>query len=406
MFAATLGRAAIFVRQLVPQSIEFDSWNEAPQTWTMTAQPRPFTIDIPQTQLDDLKARLSLARFPERETVEDWDQGIPLAYVQELTEYWREAYDWRRCEAQLNAHPHFLIEIDGLDIHFMHIRSTNPDARPIIMTHGWPGSVLEFMNVIAPLSEDYHLVIPSLPGYGFSGKPDKPFWDIPQIARAWDQLMRALGYDRYFAQGGDWGAAVTDAIGQQNLGACAGIHMNMVIARPDPATMDDLTPREKAALARMSWYQTKDNGYSTQHATRPQTIGYGLADSPVGQMAWIMEKFHGWSDCEGSPENVFSRDHMLDNVMLYWLNNTGASSAQLYWHSFRDQLRTDITIPVGGTVAPMEIFGPSRRWAEQRMKNIVYWNEPERGGHFLAMERPATFVNEVRACFALMSLSA
>jgi epoxide hydrolase len=365
---------------------------------------RPFTIDIPQSRLDDLKARLALSRFPEKETVDDWDQGIPLAYVQDLTAYWRDHYDWRRCEAALNAYPHFLMEIDGLDIHFMHIRSTNPAARPIIMTHGWPGSILELINVIAPLSEDYHLVIPSLPGYGFSGKPSKAGWSVPQTAKAWDQLMRALGYDRYFAQGGDWGSAVTDAIGQQNLGGCAGLHVNMVIARPDSATMNDLTDREKAALARLSWYQTKDNGYSTQHATRPQTIGYGLADSPVGQMAWILEKFHGWSDCDGDPESVFSRDHMLDNVMVYWLNNAAASSARLYWESFRDQLRADILIPVGGTVAPMEIFAPSRRWAEKRMKNIVYWGEPSRGGHFLAMERPDIFVAEVRACFAEMTL--
>jgi epoxide hydrolase len=372
--------------------------------------PRPFTIEIPQAQLDDLKARLALARFPEKETVEDWDQGIPLGYVEELTAYWRDSYDWRRCEAALNAYPHFLIEIDGLDIHFMHMRSANPNARPIIMTHGWPGSVLEFTSVIAPLLEDYHLVIPSLPGYGFSGKPTKPGWDIPQIARTWDTLMKALGYDRYFAQGGDWGAVVTDKIGQQNLGGCAGIHLNMVIARPDPATMDDLSVREKAALARMQWYQTKDNGYSTQHATRPQTIGYGLADSPVGQMAWIIEKFHGWSDCADAaglshPENVFTRDHMLDNVMLYWLNNAGASSARLYWQSFRSNDASDVILPVGGTVAPFEIFGPSRRWAAQRFKNIVYWNEPERGGHFLAMERPETFVTEVRAAFGAMTLA-
>jgi epoxide hydrolase len=370
----------------------------------MTGTPRPFKIDIPQSQLDDLKARLVLTRFPEKEIVDDWDQGIPLAYVKDLTAYWRDHYDWRRCEAALNAYPHFLMEIDGLDIHFMHIRSENPDARPIIMTHGWPGSVLEFMHVITPLSKDYHLVIPSLPGYGFSGKPTKPGWDIPQIAKSWDALMKALDYDRYFAQGGDWGAVVTDTIGQQNLGGCAGIHLNMVVARPDPATMDDLSAREQAALARMHWYQTKDNGYSTQHATRPQTLGYGLADSPVGQMAWIMEKFHGWSDCDGDPETVFSRDHMLDNVMLYWLNNTGASSARLYWHSFRNTQSNEIVIPVGCTVAPFEIFGTSRRWAAQRMKTIVYWNEPTRGGHFLAMERPETFVDDVRACFAAMTL--
>jgi epoxide hydrolase len=375
----------------------------------MTAQPRPFKIDIPQSALDDLRARLALARFPEKESVEDWDQGIPLAYVEDLTAYWRDHYDWRRCEAALNAYPHFLMEIDGLDIHYSHVRSANPQARPLIMTHGWPGSVLEFQNVIAALSTDYHLVIPSLPGYGFSGKPTKPGWDIGQIAKSWDTLMRALGYDRYFAQGGDWGAAVTDMIGQQNLGACAGIHLNMVVARPDPSTMESLTDREKAAIARLKWYGDKDNGYSTIHATRPQTIGYGLADSPVGQMAWIMEKFHGWSDCADDagvrhPENVFSRDHMLDNVMLYWLTNSGASSARLYWHSFRSLMGDAVTIPMGGTVAPLEIFGPSQRWAALRFKNIVYWNEPTRGGHFLAMERPDTFIAEVRACFAAMTL--
>ncbi len=370
---------------------------------------RPFTIAVPQADLDDLQARLALTRWPEKETVDDWDQGIPLSYVQELVTSWRTSYDWRRCEARLNALPNFLAEIDGLDIHFIHVRSDNPAARPIIMTHGWPGSVLEFMDVIEPLSRDYHLVIPSLPGYGFSGKPTTPGWDVAQTARAWDQLMRGLGYDRYFAQGGDWGAVVTDNIGQQNLGACAGIHLNMVVARPDPATMGELTAREQAALARMNWYRTKDHGYSSIQSTRPQTIGYALADSPVGQLAWIIEKFHGWSDCADAsgvshPENVFSRDHLLDSVMLYWLTNSAASSARLYWHSFNSQSAADITIPVGGTVAPFEIFGTSRRWAAQRMKTIVYWSEPERGGHFLAMERPETFVTEVRAAFAAMTL--
>lgn len=366
--------------------------------------PRPFTVEIEQGRLDDLQQRLALTRFPERETVEDWDQGIPLGYVRELVGHWRERYDWRRCEAWLNSRPNFLVEIDGLDIHFLHTRSENPQARPLIMTHGWPGSVLEFRDVIEPLSRDFHLVVPSLPGYGFSGKPTAPGWNIPRIATAWNALMPALGYDRYFAQGGDWGAAVTDAIGQQNLGACAGIHLNMVIARPDPARMDDLTDREKAALARFKWYQDKDNGYSTQQATRPQTLGYGLADSPVGQLAWIVEKFHGWSDCESHPEKVFDRDHLIDNVMLYWLNNAGASSARLYWESFRKMLGEPVTIPMGGTVAPCEIFAPSRRWAEAKYSNIVHWSEPERGGHFLAMERPELFIDEVRACFSKMEL--
>lgn len=370
----------------------------------MIGSPRPFTIDIPQAQLDDLKARLALSRFPEKETVGDWDQGIPLDYVRELTDYWRDHYDWRRCEAALNALPNYLVEIDGLDIHFIHVRSKNPDARPILITHGWPGSVLEFIDVIAPLSEDYHLVIPSLPGYAFSGKPTAPGWDIPHIARAWDELMKTLGYDRYFAQGGDWGSAVTCAIGEQDLGGVAGIHVNMLVGRPDPAKMTDLTPLEKAAMARFQWYMEKDNGYSTQQRTRPQTLGYGLADSPVGQMAWIVEKFHGWADCNGYPENVFSRDHLLNNVMLYWLTNSAASSARLYWESFGSFSFADINVPTGCSLFPMELMRLSRRWAEARYKNIVYWNELPKGGHFAAMEQPELFVAEVKACFGAMSL--
>ncbi|MBK6492104.1 MAG: epoxide hydrolase [Sphingomonadales bacterium] len=370
----------------------------------MTGTPRPFTIDIPQAQLDDLQTRLALTRYPEKEIVEDWDQGIPLAYVQDVAAYWANDYDWRRCETALNALPNFLIEIDGLDIHFIHVRSANPNARPLILTHGWPGSVLEFIDVIGPLSEDYHLVIPSLPGYAFSGKPTKPGWSVEQIGLAWNTLMLALGYDRYFAQGGDWGSAVTCAIGAQNLGACAGIHVNMVVGRPPEDMMTDLTDFEKAALARFQWYQDKDTGYSIQQATRPQTLGYGLADSPVGQMAWILEKFHGWSDCDGHPETVFSRDHLLDNVMLYWLNNAAASSARLYWHSFRSFSSGDISIPSGCSLFPQELMRLSRRWAETRYKQIVYWNELPKGGHFAAMEQPELFVQELRACFGGMTL--
>ena len=370
----------------------------------MTGSPRPFTIKIEQAQLDDLKARLALARFPEKEIVDDWDQGVPLAYVEELAKYWRTQYDWRRCEAALNALPNYLIEIDGLDIHFIHVRSDNPDARPIILTHGWPGSILEFMDVIGPLSEDYHLVIPSLPGYAFSGKPTTPGWDVAHIARAWDELMKALGYDRYFAQGGDWGSVVTCAIGEQALGGVAGIHLNMIPGRPDPAMLSDLTDLEKAIIARFQWYQEKDSGYSTQQRTRPQTLGYALADSPVGQMAWIVEKFHGWADCDGDPESIFSRDHLLDNAMLYWLTNSAASSARLYWHSFANFSLGEIHVPTGCSLFPKELMRLSRRWAEGRYKNIVYWNELDCGGHFAAMEQPELFVAELRACFGAMAL--
>ena len=379
----------------------------------IVGQPRSFTIDIPEVQIDDLKARLALTRWPEKETVGDWDQGVPLAYARELAAYWADGYDWRRCEARLNALPNFLVDIDGVDIHFIHVESANPAARPLLLTHGWPGSVLEFLDCIAPLARDYHFVIPALPGYGFSGKPTSAGWDVDKIAAAWDALMLALGYDRYFAQGGDWGSAVTTAIGAQNLGHCAGIHVNMVVAMPTPEMLADATPAEQASLARMQWYQTKDNGYSTQQATRPQTLGYGLTDSPVGQMAWIVEKFHGWTDCGhqpggqsvgGHPEQAVSRDHMLDTVMLYWLTASAASSARLYWHSFRNFSGGKVTIPAGCSIFPNEIFKASRRWAEQRYTNIVYWNEAAKGGHFAAFEQPALFVEEVRAAFGAMSL--
>jgi len=368
----------------------------------MTPQPRPFNVAIPQAQLDDLRARLVLSRFPEKETVDDWNQGVPLAYVRELAAHWQSSYDWRRCEARLNAWPNFLLEIEGLDIHFLHVRSTNPQARPLLLTHGWPGSILEFANVIAPLAEDFHLVIPSLPGYAFSGKPTQPGWSVERIALAWNTLMLTLGYERYFAQGGDWGAAVTCAIAAQNRGNCAGIHLNMVIGRPDPALLEELTAFEKSVIARFKWYQDEDSGYAVQQATRPQTLAYGLADSPVGQMAWIIEKFHGWSDCDGHPEAVFSRDELLDNVTLYWLTNSAASSARLYWHSLRKFGTEPIHVPTGCSLFPLELMRLSRRWAQQRYRNLVYWNELPRGGHFAALERPETFVHELKACFRAM----
>ena len=374
---------------------------------------RAFTIDVPQAALDDLKDRLTRTRWPERETVDDWDQGIPLSYAQELATYWRDDYDWRAIEARLNALPNHLATIDGLDIHFLHVRSTNPAARPLILTHGWPGSVLEFLDVIEPLSADYHLVIPSLPGYGFSGKPAEAKWSVEHIGAAWDALMQALGYDRYFAQGGDWGSAVTCAIGMNQGDHCAGIHVNMVVGAPPPDLMTDLSDSEKLYLARFGWYQSKDSGYSTQQATRPQTIGYALTDSPVGQMAWIVEKCQGWTDCGhepggqsigGHPENALSRDAMLDTVSLYWLTASAASSARLYWHSFRNFSAGEILVPTGCSLFPGEIMRLSRRWAERRYKNIVYWNELDRGGHFAAWEQPELFVGEVRAALAQMTL--
>ncbi len=377
----------------------------------MSITVEPFLPIFDQADIDDLKARLKLTRLPEAETVGDWDQGIPLEYVHDLLIYWQTGYDWNRCTDILTPYPQFRAEIDGLKIHFLHVKSPRADASPLIMTHGWPGSVLEFVDVIKPLTEPedpaqpaFHLVIPSLPGYAFSGKPVEAGWSADKTADAWDQLMRALGYDRYFAQGGDWGAAVTMAIGMQNKGACAGIHLNMPTARPPAEMLASPTAFEAESLARLDWYRAKDNGYAIIQATRPQTIGYGLTDSPVGQMAWIVEKFQGWSDCDGHPENVFSKDQLLDTVMLYWMTASAASSARLYWHSFLNQTMEAISVPTGCSIFPKELFRLSRRWAEARFTDIRYWNELDKGGHFAAMEQPVLFTQEIRRCFAGMTL--
>jgi epoxide hydrolase len=371
----------------------------------------PFRPRIEQAWIDDLKARLTLTRLPEAETVSNWEQGIPLAYVQELAGYWQNGYDWNRLQAECDRWPHFRAHIDGLPIHFIHVKSPRSDARPLIMTHGWPGSVLEFAEIIAPLVEPedpaqpaFHLVLPSLPGYAFSGKPAESGWSVEKTAEAWDMLMRAVGYDRYFAQGGDWGAAVTMAIGAQDKGGCAAIHVNMPVAQPPAEVLANPTPFEAESLARLGWYRAKDNGYAIIQATRPQTLGYALTDSPVGQMAWIVEKFQGWTDCAGHPENSFSKDQLLDNVMLYWLTASAASSARLYWQSFLHQGFEPIHIPAGCSLFPKELFRPSRRWAETRFRNISYWNELDKGGHFAAMEEPELFIAEIRRCFAAMAL--
>jgi len=372
----------------------------------------PFTVDIADAALDDLRQRLALTRFPEKETPSDWSQGVPLAYVQELKEYWQHAYDWRRAEQQINSFPGFKTRINDLGIHFLHVRSPNENALPLLMTHGWPGSIVEFLKVIGPLTDPvahggdandaFHVVCPALPGYGFSDKPQQPGWGIEKIADTWAELMRRLGYASYVAQGGDWGSAVTTAIGIRDPAHCRAIHVNMVSARPDPDTMDDLLEIEKRGLAGMKHYQDWDSGYSKQQSTRPQTLGYGLVDSPVGQMAWIMEKFWAWTDCDGHPENALSRDEMLDNIMLYWLTASGASSARLYWESFGSFSAGNVETPTGCSVFPKEIFVCSRRWAEGRYKNIIYWNELDKGGHFAAFEQPELFVNELRNCFRLL----
>ena len=372
---------------------------------------RPFSFEIPEGALHDLRRRLSDVRWPDHQTVDDWSQGAPLAYVQDICEYWRTDYDWRRCETRLQALPQFITEIDGLDIQFIHLRSKHEDALPLIITHGWPGSVIEFLDVLGPLTDPtahggsaadaFHVVCPTLPGFGFSGKPIKTGWGIERIGRAWGQLMARLGYTRYVAQGGDWGSAVTHAMALSETTHCAAMHTNMPLLAPSPASMENPTAQEKDALAGFQHYWDWDSGYSKEQSTRPQTVGYGLVDSPVAQCAWILEKFWCWTDCAGHPENALTRDQMLDNIMMYWLPGAGASSARLYWESFSVLLapKPPIQMPAGASIFPREIFRASKRWCEERYQNLIHYNVLEHGGHFAAFEQPAIFVDEVRNCF-------
>lgn len=373
----------------------------------MSEEIRPFSIDVPDEVLDDLRRRLHATRWPDAELVDDWSQGIRLAYVRELCRYWADEYDWRAREAALNRFDQFVTEIDGVDIHLVHQRSPNPDAIPLLITHGWPGSIVEFHKVIEPLTDPaahggdpadaFHVIAPSLPGYGFSGKPTETGWGIEKIADVWAELMTMLGYDRFVAQGGDWGSAVTHQVAARHPDRCIAAHMTLAMAaRPagEPTEPDELRALERAAE-----YQQVDAGYSKQQATRPQTLGYGLADSPSGQLAWIVEKFWKWTDCAGHPENVLTRDEMLDNVMLYWVTNSATSSARLYWESFGGRRSAEVTIPVGFSVYPKEIVPPVRSWVEQTFPDIRHWAEHEQGGHFAAFEVPDVFVDDLRTCF-------
>ena len=369
----------------------------------------PFRVDVPEAALADLRERLRRTRWPEPETVTDWSQGTPLAYARELCRYWLQEYEWPAAQARLNRFPQFLTRIDDLDVHFVHVRSPHPDATPLVMTHGWPGSVVEFRKVIEPLTDPvafggsaadaFHVVCPTLPGFGFSGKPARPGWGVERIADAWDQLMARLGYPRYGAQGGDWGSLVTAALGRRHPARVLGVHLNLVVAFPDPGTISDLTPREQQALAAGGRHRAQGAGYAAIQSTRPQSIGYGLVDSPAALCAWIVEKFQAWSDCDGDPGTVFSREELLDNIMLYWLGGAGASAARLYWESYARRSSDPVGVPAGCSIFPKEIYRPSRRWAEPLFTDLRYWNEPDRGGHFAALEQPALFVDEVRAAF-------
>ncbi|WP_199589320.1 epoxide hydrolase family protein [Blastococcus sp. TF02A-26] len=367
----------------------------------------PFTVDVPAEVLDDLRDRLRRTRWPEPEPVDDWSQGTPLAYLQDLCAYWADEYDWPARQRLLNRFPQYRTTIDGLGVHFLHVPSPHPDAMPLVLTHGWPGSVVEFLDVVGPLTDPvadggeardaFSVVVPSLPGYGWSDRPDRTGWGVEAIAAAWAELMTRLGYERFGAQGGDWGSTVTRALADAVPDRLTGIHLNMVSVRPDRD--GDLTDAERRALDRFAEHRDQGTGYSTQQATRPQTLGYGLTDSPAGQLGWILEKFAAWADVDGDPVGVLGADRLLDNAMLYWVPGTAASSARLYRESFRREAWPPTAVPMGAAIFPHEIFTPSRRWAERAFTDIRRWSELPAGGHFAALEQPEVFVQEVRAFF-------
>jgi pimeloyl-ACP methyl ester carboxylesterase len=410
--AATTSGAAILSAEFVPETARASPDKVAelvlpPATKAVT----PFEVHVPQAALDDLKRRLAKTRWPNKEPVADWSQGVPLAKARALVEYWRTHYDWRRVERSLNSLPQFRTPLDGLGIHFIHVRSKHPDALPLIITHGWPGSVMEFLQVIGPLVDPtahggephdaFHVVVPSLPGFGFSDKPTDPGWRLPRIAKAWAVLMQRLGYERYVAQGGDWGAGVTSWMAKQQPSGLAAIHLNLPILFPPPSPPPGgYTAAEQAAIAQLTQYSSDGSGYSSIQGTRPQTLGYGLADSPVGQGMWIYEKFQSWTDNPGNPEDALSIDAMLDDISLYWFTDTAASSARLYFESFRNDFgRMPLELPVAVSIFKGDMFTPPKVWGERTYPKLFYWNEVPKGGHFAALEQPELFVAELRKSF-------
>jgi len=383
---------------------------------------RPFHVEIPEKQLDDLRRRIEATRLPSKELVEDRSQGVQLATIQELATYWGTEYDWRKVEARLNALPQFTTEIDGVDIHFIHVRSEHENALPLIMTHGWPGSVIELLDTVGPLTDPtahggraedaFDLVLPSLPGYGFSREPTEVGWNAGRVAQAWAELMNRLGYTRYVAQGGDVGAAVTDAMGRQAPEGLLGIHMNLlvtVLAGPQPAESE----QERAAADQLATFRESGFGYFLEMATRPQTISYALLDSPVALAAWLLDhdtdSYYKISRAfvDGEAVGNLTRDHIVDNITLYWLTGTGASAARSYWEDGQalaqalagGQAPPEISLPVGFTTFPGEIWRTPRSWAEKAYPNLTYFNEVEKGGHFAAWEEPQLFAEEMRAAF-------
>ncbi|MFC8733870.1 epoxide hydrolase family protein [Luteimicrobium sp. NPDC057192] len=371
----------------------------------------PFEVHVPDAELDELRRRVRATRWPDAETVAGGAQGVPLDVMHDLARYWADGYSWRRLERRLAGFEQYRAEIDGLHVHFVHVRSPRPDATPLIVTHGWPGSFLEFLDVVEPLTQPpddapaFHVVVPSLPGYGFSDRPRVPGWGIGRIARAWATLMAGLGYDRYGAAGGDWGTSISTLLGLQDRAHVVGLHLTPPLVAPD-LTSPHLTEAERADLAARE-AGAEGSAYSAVHASRPQTLGYGLSDSPTGLAAWIFEKVAAWSDHDGDPFAVLSRDQVLDDVTLYWLTGTATSSTRLYAESIRTVERWMTTpprpdevvrVPVGAAIF-RDNPRPSRRWAERRFADLRYWGTPERGGHFPAWEQPQVYVRELRATF-------
>ena len=383
----------------------------------------PFRVDVPEAELAELRRRIAATRWPSKELVADRSQGVQLATLQELARYWTSEYDWRQCEARLNALPQFTTEIDGVEIHFIHVRSRHENALPLIMTHGWPGSVVELLETVGPLTdptahgggaeEAFHLVLPSLPGYGFSGEPTEVGWDPGRTAQAWAELMGRLGYGRYVAQGGDLGAIVSDVMGRQAPGGLVGIHMNLLVttlgaATPPPGD----TEEERAALDAINTFTTSGFGYFLEQSTRPQTIGYALLDSPVALAAWLLDhdtdSYYKISRAflDDEPSGNLTRDTIVDNITLYWLTGTGASAARWYWELGRAQALAagqappEVSLPVGFTTFPGEIFRAPRSWVERSYPNLTYFNEVDKGGHYAAWEEPELFAAEVRAAFS------
>jgi pimeloyl-ACP methyl ester carboxylesterase len=386
---------------------------------------RPFHLEIPEEQLDDLRRRIEATRWPTKELVQDRSQGVQLATLQELARHWATDYDWRKAEAKLNAQPQFTTEIDGVDIHFIHVKSPHENALPLIMTHGWPGSVIELLETIGPLTDPtahggtpedaFHLVLPSLPGYGFSGEPTELGWESGRTARAWSELMDRLGYTRYVAQGGDLGAIVADSMGRQAPEGLVGIHMNLLVTTlgaPTPPPGD--TEEERAALDAINTFTTSGFGYFLEQSTRPQTIGYSLLDSPAGLAAWLLDhdtdSYYKISRAfvDGEPVGNLTRDHIVDNITLYWLTGTGASAARWYWELGQAQAKAlaagqappEVSLPVGFTTFPGEIFRAPRSWVETSYPNLIYFKEVDKGGHFAAWEEPELFAAEMRAAFS------